>query len=193
MSQNQRLLSVFPEAFDLINRSRIACPLLLALLAFGALEVRADWPEFRGPWGDGRVAAPGDTRPIGLPVHWSKTNNVKWKIAIPYRGWSTPVVRGGQAWLTTATEDGHDFFAIGVDAETGKIRFNQKIFHSDNPEPLGNGASMNCYATPSPVIEAGSMSTSAASAQHVWTQKPARCSGSETTFPAVITAAPRHR
>jgi len=43
---------------------------------------------------------------------------------------------GGQAWLTTATEDGHDFFAIGVDAETGKIRFNEKIFHSDNPEPL---------------------------------------------------------
>ena len=62
---------------------------------------------------------------------------------------------GGQVWLTTATEDGHDFFAIGVDAETGKIRFNEKVFHSDNPEPLGNGASMNCYATPSPVIEPG--------------------------------------
>ncbi len=62
---------------------------------------------------------------------------------------------GGQVWLTTATVEGHDFFAIGVDAETGKIRFNEKVFHSDNPEPLGNGASMNCYATPSPVIEPG--------------------------------------
>ena len=51
--------------------------------------------------------------------------------------------------------DGHDFFAICVDADTGKIRFNEKVFHSDNPEPLGNGASMNCYATPSPVIEPG--------------------------------------
>ena len=36
-----------------------------------------------------------------------------------------------------------------------QIRFNEKVFHSDNPEPLGNGASMNCYATPSPVIEPG--------------------------------------
>ena len=116
---------------------------------------RADWPEFRGPWGDGHVSAPGDTKPIGLPLHWSETNNVKWKTEIPYRGWSTPVVMGGQVWLTTATEDGHDFFAICVDAETGKIRFNEKVFHSDNPEPLGNGASMNCYATPSPVIEPG--------------------------------------
>jgi outer membrane protein assembly factor BamB len=62
---------------------------------------------------------------------------------------------GGQIWLTTATQDGHDFFAIEVDPETGKIRRNEKVFHSDNPEPLGNGASMNCYATPSPLIEPG--------------------------------------
>src|SRR5438309_10169425 len=96
----------------------------LTLLAFGALPARADWPEFRGPWGDGHVSAPGDTKPIGLPLHWSETNNVKWRTEIPYRGWSTPVVMGGQVWLTTATEDGHDFFAIDIDAETGRIRFN---------------------------------------------------------------------
>jgi outer membrane protein assembly factor BamB len=61
----------------------------------------------------------------------------------------------GQVWVATATDDGHDFFAICVDEDSGKIRFNEKLFHSDNPEPLGNGASMNCYATPSPVIEHG--------------------------------------
>ena len=129
--------------------------LVLMLLTLGGSAVRADWPEFRGPWGDGHVSAPGDTKSIGLPLHWSETNNIKWKTEIPYRGWSTPVVMGGQVWLTTATEEGHDFFAIGVDAGTGKIRFNEKVFHSDDPEPLGNGASMNCYATPSPVIERG--------------------------------------
>ncbi|HWX19613.1 MAG TPA: PQQ-binding-like beta-propeller repeat protein [Candidatus Binatia bacterium] len=132
-------------------------PVLLALglWALAGPAARADWPEFRGPWGDGHVSAPGDTRPIGLPLRWSETNNIKWKTEIPYRGWSTPVVLGGQVWLTTATEDGHDFFAFGLEAETGRIRFNQKVFHSDDPEPLGNGASMNCYATPSPVIEPG--------------------------------------
>ena len=115
----------------------------------------ADWPEFRGPSGDGHAASSDDSKPIGLPLHWSETNNVKWKTEIPYRGWSTPVVMDGQVWMTTATEDGHDFFAICVDAETGKVRFNEKVFHSDNPEPLGNGASMNCYATPSSAIEPG--------------------------------------
>ena len=136
-------------------------PLFIKL--FSALTVfllnlsatRADWPEFRGPWGDGHASAPGEEKPAGFPLHWSETNNVKWKTAIPFRGWSTPVVMGGQVWVTTAREDGHDFFAIGLDAGTGKILFNEKVFHSDNPEPLGNGASMNCYATPSPVLEPG--------------------------------------
>jgi len=129
--------------------------LVVVLLALDRQAARADWPEFRGPWGDGHVSAPGDNKAAGLPLHWSETNNVKSKTAIPYKGWSTTVVLGGQVWITTATEDGHDFFAIGVDAETGKVRFNERVFHTDNPEPLGNGASMNSYATPSSVIEPG--------------------------------------
>lgn len=125
------------------------------LLLAGALSVGADWPEFRGPTGDGHVAARNDARIAGFPLRWSETNNVKWKTAIPHRGWSTPVVLGGQVWVTTATEEGHDSFAIGLDAETGGILFNEQVFHTESPEPLGNGASMNCYATPSPLIEPG--------------------------------------
>jgi outer membrane protein assembly factor BamB len=59
----------------------------------------------------------------------------------------------GQVWLTTATEDGHEFFAICVDVETGHIRHHEKLFHCDTPEPLGNH--VNCYAAPSPAIEPG--------------------------------------
>ncbi|MDB6021349.1 MAG: outer rane biosis protein BamB [Pedosphaera sp.] len=134
-------------------RTNVSVVCLLWFISSLALPVRADWPELRGPWSDGHVSTPGDTKPIGLPLHWSETENVKWSTAIPYRGWSTPAIMDGQIWLTTATEDGHDFFAICVDAETGKIRYNEKLFHADNPEPLGND--MNCYATPSPVIEKG--------------------------------------
>jgi len=108
---------------------------------------RADWPEFRGPTADGQVAA------AGLPLTWSETENVKWKTEIPFRGWSTPVVLGGQVWLTTATLDGHDFYAMCLDAATGKILFNEKLFHSDNPEPLGNA--VNGYGSCSPAIEPG--------------------------------------
>src|SRR5262245_53077398 len=127
--------------------------LSVGLLAIGLCAARADWPEFRGPFGDGYVSK--DSKPAGLPLHWSETNNIKWKTPIPDKGLSTPVVLGGQVWVTTATENGHDFFAICADSETGKILFNEKVFHSDQPESLGNGASMNSYATPSSVIEPG--------------------------------------
>ncbi|HOX01271.1 MAG TPA: PQQ-binding-like beta-propeller repeat protein [Candidatus Paceibacterota bacterium] len=129
--------------------------MLGALWIAGGLSLEADWPEFRGPRGDGHAAVSAGGRPAGLPLTWSETSNVRWKTPIPHRGWSTPVVMGGQVWVTTATEDGRDYFAIGLDAGTGRIVFQEKVFHSDDPEPLGNGASMNCYATPSPVIEPG--------------------------------------
>lgn len=131
--------------------------LLLATASFtlGVVSVQADWPEFRGPWGNGYASAAGDSKTAGFPLRWSETNHVKWKTEIPYRGWSTPLVLGGQVWLTTAAEDGRDFYVIGLDGATGQVVVNEKVFHSDNPEPLGNGASMNCYATPTGVIEPG--------------------------------------
>ncbi len=135
-----------------LQYSGAICHLLL-LLVCGTARAGTDWPDYRGPRCDGHVPAPGDAKLAGFPLHWSETENVKWKTEIPYRGWSTPVVMGGQVWLTTATEDGHDFFALCVDADTGKIRFNEKLFHCDTPETLGNN--VNCYATPSPVIESG--------------------------------------
>lgn len=146
MARIARLLS------RLISRRSLIL-LLASLWAAISTKAQADWPEFRGPWGDGHASAPGETRTIGIPLHWGETENVRWKTPIPDRGWSSPVVLGGQVWLTTATPGGNDFFAICVDAETGQIRFNEKLFHCDNPEPLGNN--VNAYATPSPVIEPG--------------------------------------
>jgi outer membrane protein assembly factor BamB len=127
--------------------------LILVLLAGLRCLAGDDWPEMRGPSQDGHVQTDGDAKPAGLPLHWSETENIKWKTEIPFRGWSTPVVMGGQVWLTTATEDGHDYHVLCLDAGAGKISVNKKLFHADNPEPLGN--SVNSYATPSPVIEPG--------------------------------------
>jgi outer membrane protein assembly factor BamB len=134
--------------------SRLAGLLTLPLLLAGSVRAaQLGWPQFRGPFGDGHVSAPGDGAPLGLPLQWSETNNVKWKTEIPFRGWSTPAVLNGQVWLTTATQDGHDFYALCVDAASGEVRFNERLFHCDTPEPLGN--SVNSYATPSPAIEPG--------------------------------------
>lgn len=75
-----------------------------------------------------------------------------WKTALPHKGWSTPVIQGDQIWLTTATPDGRDFFVICVAASTGKILYQERVFHCETPEPLGNNLS---HASSSPVIEPG--------------------------------------
>jgi outer membrane protein assembly factor BamB len=105
-----------------------------------------NWPQFRGPTGDGQVGSPG------LPLTWSETENVAWKTPIHGRGWSSPVVWGNQIWLTTATETGHEMFALCVDRTTGKILFDLKIFDVAQPQEIH---AFNSYASPTPVIEAG--------------------------------------
>jgi len=78
---------------------------LLLILSLMSL----DWPQFRGPTGQGL----SDER--NLPLTWSETTNVRWKVAIPGRGWSSPVIQGDRIWLTTATEEGRSLRAIGVE------------------------------------------------------------------------------
>jgi len=125
----------------------------LCTFAVADSVLRADWPEFRGAFRNGHVAPETGKEDSQLPLTWSESENVRWKTPIPGLGWSTPVVMGGQIWLTTATEDGHDFSVLCVDSATGKILHNKKLFHCDSPEPLGNN--VNCYAAPSPAIEPG--------------------------------------
>lgn len=115
------------------------------LLACLAAHAGVDWPEMRGPTQNGHA----DNK--GLPIHWSETENIKWKTEIPRRGWSTPVIADGKIWMTTAAADGHDFYVLCVDEQSGKIVVNKKLFHCDTPESLGND--VNSYATPSPVID----------------------------------------
>ena len=130
---------------------RVSFCLIVCLALPCVTPLRADWPDYRGPWHNGHVSAPGESKPLGLPIRWSEYENVKWKTPIPHRGWSTPVILGGQIWLTTATTNGQDFFAICVDAASGKTLLNEKLFHCDTPEPLGND--VNCYASPSVALE----------------------------------------
>lgn len=123
------------------------------IVAINPSVVRGDWPEFRGPYANGHVSPAGSGTIASLPTTWSETENVTWKTPIPHRGWSTPVVMDGKIWLTTATEDGHDYYVLGIDAKTGQVLHEKHLFHSDDPEPLGNY--VNCYAAPSPAIEKG--------------------------------------
>ena len=106
----------------------------------------AQWPEFRGAGGTG--LAPN----AAIPLVWSEHENVRWKTAIHGRGWSSPIVWGRQIWMTTATPDGRQLFAVAVDRDSGRIIQDLKLFDVPHPQ---EAHSFNSYASPTPVIEDG--------------------------------------
>ena len=119
--------------------------LLVSFVPFLAYAEES-WPQFRGP------TAQGISDATGLPVKWSETEHVKWKTPIHGKAWSSPVVLGNQIWLTTATEDGFELFAIAIDRTTGKIIHDLKVFDVQDPQYADK---FNSYGSPTPVIEEG--------------------------------------
>lgn len=120
--------------------------ILLSLLTAAAARANDDWPQFRGPNGNG-ISDSAD-----LPLTWSESEHVKWKTAVHGRAWSSPVVLGDQVWLSTATEDGRELFAVCVDRDSGKVVRDQKLFDVEKPQFCHQ---FNSYASPTPVIEPG--------------------------------------
>lgn len=127
---------------------RIAHSLVIAacLLCTAIASADTNWPRFRGPTGQGISDS------TGLPLHWNESRNVVWKTPIHGRAWSSPVIWKNQVWLTTATEDGRQRFAVCVDRDSGKIVFDEMLFDVPTPQYIHP---FNSYASPTPVIEEG--------------------------------------
>jgi outer membrane protein assembly factor BamB len=109
-------------------------------------SLSAQWPQFRGPDGNG-IAATAD-----VPITWAEGTNVRWKTPIHGRAWSSPVILDKQIWMTTATPDGRELSAVAVDQETGKILYDLKLFRVEKPQ---YAHPFNSYASPTPVMEPG--------------------------------------
>lgn len=149
---------------------------LLAVVLASALPLDAQWPQFRGPAGDGTVPA------TVVPLKWGEGQNVRWKTAVHGRAWSSPIILENRLWMTTATEDGHDLFVVALDPSTGRILRDIKLFHVDKPQEKHD---FNSYASPTPVAEPGrvyvtfgSPGTAAIDATHgkvIWERRDIEC------------------
>jgi outer membrane protein assembly factor BamB len=132
----------------------------LALLAGLAATASAeDWPQFRGPTGQG-ISTSKD-----VPVEWGATKNVAWNVEVPGRGWSSPVLTAGKLYLTTAVGantmgDGNtpvnatsdtSLRALCIDAATGKTDWDVEVFHRSRAEtpPMHP---KNSQASPTPIV-----------------------------------------
>ena len=113
--------------------------IVVAIIAFAE-----DWPEFRGAGGQGH------SKETNLPLTWSESQNVRWKVEIPGKGWSTPVVVANEIWLTTATDGNRSLRVLKLDAASGRVQNNIEVFRLT--APVG-GHAKNSGASPSAIVE----------------------------------------
>lgn len=190
-----RKYNVFTQnVFDRQQR----CAGLAIMLLTAIHAAAADWPQFRGPHGDGR----SESR--NLPETWGGLlRPAAWQTGTPGQGWSSPVVVGQRIWLTAAEQTAltvdqlqkklagspygvEDFqthatvtlLAVEFDATNGKLLRTLELFNSEDPAPIH---AMNSYASPTPVTDGerlychfGSLGTACvelASGKVLWKQR----------------------
>jgi outer membrane protein assembly factor BamB len=120
-----------------------------ALIFLTALPAAAaDWPQFRGPTGDGGYTGPA------LPTEWGPDKNVVWKTPIPGKGWSSPIIGKGKVYLTTAVpkDGGQSLHAACIDAETGKIDWDKEVRLAPAAE-ANQIQPKNNHASPTPTTD----------------------------------------
>ena len=89
------------ETIALYKAGILAASCLLALdVNGGNADADLYWPQWRGPLGTG-VAPHADP-----PVEWSESQSIRWKVALPGKGHSTPVIWGDRLFVTTAVPYG---------------------------------------------------------------------------------------
>lgn len=109
------------------------------LLSLAVPLAAANWPQWRGPNGD------GVSTERGLPLRWSRTENITWRIEMPSRSGATPVVWGETVFLNVA--DGDELQAWAVKRADGSVLWKR---------PMGTGnykANKQNMSSPSPVTD----------------------------------------
>lgn len=128
--------------------------LICALAPQSQAEV---WPRFRGPNGSGVSSS------TKMPLEWSDTKNLKWKIPLPGPGSSSPIVVGDRVFITCysgygtggANENIGDLkrHLLCIERGTGKILWKQSVDAGQPEDPYRGFITHHGYASHTPVCD----------------------------------------
>ena len=104
-----------------------------------------DWPQWRGPRGD------GTSTEINVPTRWGPAENVKWKVKIPGKGHGSPSIVGDRVYLNTAIEPERKRVLMCLDRADGRTLWEKVVLVS----PLEKKHGLNSYASSTPAVVGG--------------------------------------
>ena len=121
---------------------------IAAILALTGAAQGEEWPGWRGPRRDGTSAE------TGFPVRWGPGENILWKVPVPGKGHSSPVVWGDRIILTTCMEEKGERRLLCLDRKDGHALWDKMVVagEMEHVHPLNN------YASSTPVTDG----------RHIW-------------------------
>jgi len=128
-----------PSMGGFLRGSLFATAFLLFLPAFRTAA--ENWAQWRGP------AFNGSSSETGLPVKFSKTENVKWSTPMPGPSAACPIVWGDSVFLTSGNQEKRSMVAMCLDRKTGHVRWSHEVGAGYGQDDKSN------YASPSPVTD----------------------------------------
>ncbi len=102
--------------------------LTIALLLAPFSALADDWPQFRGPQGNGASAE------TAFPLEWGPQKNVRWRTPLAGSGSSSPIVSKGRVFVTVAEDKGKKRSLLCLDRKTGAVLWTKTVTH-DAAEP----------------------------------------------------------
>lgn len=129
---------------------------LIPALVFAFSSLRAEsWPAWRGDGlGSGRITGEG------IPIEWGKEKNVKWRLALPEAGNSTPVVYGSKLYLTQPVTAAKSRNLLCLDRKDGTLLWEKGLVY----EPEERTHRSNPFCSASPAVDAAGVVVSFGSA-----------------------------
>ncbi len=122
---------------------------LACLLPLPSLHAQEDWPQFRGPGGEGHAAA------AAVPLRWSGQKDFRWRVKVPGKAWSSPVVAGDRVYVTTAVERGDE---ISLEARCHALADGATIWSTEIFKKAATKVHQkNSHASPTPVYAEGKL------------------------------------
>jgi len=138
----------------------------------------ANWPRWRGPADNGSIEG-GD-----YPLHWSPTNGIVWRVALPGKGCSTPIVWDSRIYLTAGSEGRNGVLAFDDQGRRlwlgtlgAEIAGKNKNGSGANPSPCTDGVSLFVY------FKSGDLAAlDPASGRVLWTTNLSAGFGADTLY-----------
>ncbi len=118
----------------------LTCVVLLTAMGVASAE---DWPAWRGPRGD------GTSQESNIPVEWSATKNVIWKVPVPGTGHASPIVWQDRIFVVSCLEEASQRVLLCFDRRSGQMLWQQVVLES----PLEDKHQLNSFASSTPATD----------------------------------------